>query len=241
MKYRIAVDIHTHTIASGHAYGTVRENAQAARDMGLLGLGLSEHAPGIPGTCDPIYFTNLRYIPRQLYGVNIYYGVENNVLNDGTMTLDAFILKMLDYNIVGIHGTCYEDQGIDRNTDNLISCMKNPKTFFISHPDDGLYPLDYERLVIAAKENGVALEVNNSVIRAGWKKNCIENIRTYLDLCMKYRTNIFVGSDAHDPSQIGHFEEALALLEDIGFDDDLIVNSSEDRFREFIHFGQDSI
>ena len=236
MKNKIVVDIHTHTIASGHAYGTIRENARAASEIGLTGLGMSEHAPGIPGTCDPIYFTNLRAIPRELYGVNIYYGAENNVLNDGTMPLNGFILKMLDYNIVGIHGICYEDQGIEGNTDNLISCMKDPKTFFVSHPDDGMFPLDYERLVIAAKENGVALEVNNAVIKAGWKKNCIENIRTYLGLCMKYRTNIFVGSDAHDPSRVGHFEEAIRLLDEIGFDEDLIVNNSEEKFREFIGY-----
>ena len=41
------LDIHTHTIASGHAYGTIREMAQAANERGLLLLGLSDHAPGI--------------------------------------------------------------------------------------------------------------------------------------------------------------------------------------------------
>ena len=236
MKKKLVLDIHTHTIASGHAYGTIRENAQAAREKGLVGLGVSEHAPGVQGTCDPIYFTNLRAVPRNLYGVNIYYGVENNVLDDGTMTLPAFILNLLDYNIVGIHGTCYHDQGIEKNTDNLIECMSVPKTYFISHPDDGTFPLDYERLVLAAREYGVALELNNSHVRARWHRNCIANMHTYLDLCMKYRVSIFVGSDAHDPSQVGRFDEAIALLDEIGFDEDLIVNNSEEKFREFIHF-----
>jgi putative hydrolase len=161
--------------------------------------------------------------------------VENSVLSDGTMTLADNILAMLDYNIVGIHGTCYEDQGIEKNTDNLIQCMANPKTFFVSHPDDGTWPLDYERLVPAAKRYGVALEVNNSTVRGGWKKNCIQNIHTYLDLCMNYRTNIVVGSDAHDPGQVGRFDEAIALLDEFGFDEELIINNSEEKFRAFIH------
>lgn len=236
MKKKLVLDIHTHTIASGHAYGTVRENALAAKQMGLVGLGLSEHAPGTPGTCHPIYFTNLRAIPRTLCGVHIYYGAENNMLSDGTMALPEKILDLLDYNIVGIHGTCYTDQGIEKNTENLIQCMSHPKTFFVSHPDDGTWPLDYERLVPAAKECGVALEVNNATVRGGWKRNCMENIRTYLCLCMKYRVNIFVGSDAHDPSQVGHFEEAIRLLDEYGFDDDLIINNSEEKFRNFIHY-----
>lgn len=68
---KYVLDIHTHTIASGHAYGTIREMAQAAREKGLELLGLSEHAPGIPGTCDPFYYLNLQVIPRELYGVRI--------------------------------------------------------------------------------------------------------------------------------------------------------------------------
>ena len=236
MKNKLILDLHTHTIASGHAYGTVRENALAAREMGLVGLGLSEHAPGTPGTCDPIYFTNLRAIPRELYGIHIYYGVENNMLSDGTMALPEDILGSLDYNIIGIHGTCYTDQGIEKNTDHLICCMSHPKTFFVSHPDDGTWPLDYERLVPAAKKYGVALEVNNATVKGGWKKNCMENIRTYLGLCMKYRANIFVGSDAHDPSQVGRFEEAVSLLDAFGFDEELIINNSEEKFRKFIHY-----
>ncbi len=236
MRYPLVLDIHTHTVASGHAYGTVRENALAAKERGLVGLGVSDHAPGLPGTCEPIHFSNLKAVPRELYGVHMYFGVENNVLNDGTLALTSRYLERLDYGIVGIHGTCYTDQGIERNTDNLISCMRDPKTFFVSHPDDGTWPLDYERVVLAAKELGVALEVNNADVRGGWKKNCIANMRTYLKLCMRYRVNVFVGSDAHDPSQVGRFDEAAALLESVGFDEDLILNNSERKFRDFIGF-----
>ena len=38
-------------------------------------------------------------------------------------------------------------------------------------------------------------------------------IRTYLSLCMRYKTNIYVGSDAHDPSFIGEFSCAERPLE----------------------------
>ncbi len=238
MKHKIVVDIHTHTLASGHAYGTIRENALAAKEKGLIGLGISDHAPGIPGTCDPFHFSNLQAIPRDLYGVHIYYGCENNVTNDGTMTLPERILNKLDYNIVGIHGVCYEDVGKMENTENLVRCMEDPKTFFVSHPDDDAYPLDYEVLVMAAKQLNVALEVNDSSFTHPWKINARQNIMTYLDLCMKYGAHVFVGSDAHDPSRVGCFDHAVRLLEEIGFDEDLIVNNSEEKFREFIGFGK---
>ena len=54
------LDLHTHTIASGHAYGTIREMAQAAAERGLQVLGLTEHGPGLPDACHPIYFLNLK-------------------------------------------------------------------------------------------------------------------------------------------------------------------------------------
>ena len=82
MKKLIA-DLHTHTIVSGHAYGTIREMAQAAGEQGLALLGLTEHAPGIPGTVDPFYYNNLAVIPRTLYGVELAHGSEINVLNGG--------------------------------------------------------------------------------------------------------------------------------------------------------------
>ena len=238
MKNKLVLDLHTHTLASGHAYGTIRENAQAAHEKGLIGMGVTEHAPGMPGTCHPIYFANLRSVPRELYGVHIYFGVENNVNNDGTMTLPERILSMLDYGIVGIHGTCYEDQGIVKNTDNMIRCMMNPKIFFISHPDDGYFPLDYEPFVLAAKEYGVALEGNNASISSGWKKDCIKNVHTYVELCMKHRTNLIVSSDAHDPSEMGCHDTAILLLDEMGIDEDLIINNSEEKFRAFIHFSE---
>ena len=37
------MDLHTHTIASGHAYGTVREMAQAAADVLTLAVSIPIH------------------------------------------------------------------------------------------------------------------------------------------------------------------------------------------------------
>ena len=42
MMKRLVVDIHTHTISSGHAYGTIRENSLAAREKGLAGIGVQD-------------------------------------------------------------------------------------------------------------------------------------------------------------------------------------------------------
>lgn len=45
---KIELDVHTHTLASGHAFSTIQEMAKAASEKGLKFLGITEHTPGIP-------------------------------------------------------------------------------------------------------------------------------------------------------------------------------------------------
>ncbi len=234
----LKADIHTHSCASGHAYGTIREMAKSASEKGRIKLlGVSEHGPGIPGTCEPIYFSNFAVAPRNLYGVEMIYGCEINVLNDGTLSLPQKYVDRLDYGIVGIHTLCYENVGREKNTDNLISCMKNEKVFFVSHPDDDHTPLDYEQLVLAAKEYHVALEVNNSsFLKPDQRLNCVENYRTMTELCKKYQSPIIIDSDAHDPDYVGRFAEAVAFLQEVDFPAELVLNTDVDKLKEFICF-----
>ena len=50
------LDTHTHTFASGHSYSTIREMAYSAKERGLELLGITEHAPKMPGSCHEFYF-----------------------------------------------------------------------------------------------------------------------------------------------------------------------------------------
>lgn len=228
-------DVHMHSIMSGHAFGTVRELAAEAAERGLKLIGVTEHGPGIPGTCDPIYFRNLVDAPRVLYGVEMLYGSEVNVLSGGKVDLDQRHLDRLDYAVAGIHGLCYQNEGKVKNTDNVLGCMSNPKVKFISHPDDDTFPLDYPALVQGAREYGCALEVNNSSLRKPWlRPNCIENYQTMIPLCMELGVPIIVNTDAHDPGAVGDFSLALALLTQMELNEDLILNNDLQKLKAFL-------
>ena len=231
----LVADLHMHSVLSGHAFGTIRELAAEAAGRGMRLIDVTEHAPGIPGTCDPIYFRNFYDAPRELYGVEMLYGSEVNVLTKGELSLDERHLQYLDYGIAGIHGLCYENEGIVNNTDNIISCMEHPKIKFISHPDDDRYPVDYVALVQGAKVNHVALELNNSSLRKPWlRPNCVQNYKTMIPLCMEYGVSVIVNSDAHDPSAVGDFALAYRLLEELGANDALIVNNDVEKLKAFL-------
>lgn len=168
----------------------------------------------------------------------VIHGSEINVLNDGSLSLEQRCIDCLDYAIVGIHGNCYQDAGREKNTQNLISCMKNDKVHFVSHPDDDHTPLNYEVLVPAAKEYQVALEVNNSsLLEPDRRLNCVQNYRIMLALCEKLRVPVVVSSDAHDPSAVGCFDAARKLLKEIDFDETLILNTGVEKL--FAHIGLD--
>lgn len=228
-------DMHMHTLVSGHAYGTIREMAADAAERKLQLIGITEHGPGLPGTCDPIYFLNLDDAPKTLYGVQLLYGCEVNILTGGQLSLGRRYLDALDYAIAGIHGFCYEDEGAVKNTDNIIKCMEDPKVRFISHPDDSRYPIDFPALVQGAKEHGVALEVNNSSLRTpSFRVGCLENYHRMLPLCMEYGVPVIVDSDAHDPAAVGNFALAIKLLEEMRFDEQLILNNDIHKVRNFL-------
>ena len=52
--------------------------------------------------------------------------------------------------------------------------------------------------------------------------NCADIAR----MCMKYEVPIVVDSDSHICFRVGHVEGALDMLEEIGFPEELIINSS---------------
>ncbi len=70
--------------------------------------------------------------------------------------------------------------------------MKNPRVNIIGHPDDSRYPLDYEKIVKAAKENKVMLEINNSSLTPGsFRDGAKENIQTMLKFAKNIAFRLF--------------------------------------------------
>ena len=105
----IKLDVHTHTLASGHAYGTINEMIKEASNRNLDILGITEHGPGIPGACNPFYFFNIKVVPHMQYGVKLMLGAEINILDyKGTLDLKPEHIKHLDLRIAGIHFQCYK-------------------------------------------------------------------------------------------------------------------------------------
>ena len=232
----IALDVHTHTLASGHAFSTLQEMAWAAADKGLQLLGITEHTPGIPGTCNLIYFRNLHVVPRRMYGIELLLGAEINILDpQGNIDLDEFHLNKLDLRIAGIHSLCYTPGTREENTHGMVEVIRNPYIHIISHPGDGTAQLDFEPMVLAAKEHHTLLEINNSSLKpVRHKEEARGNNLELLRLCKRYEVPVILGSDAHISFDIANYEYALQLVGETEFPEELIMNTSVEKFKRYL-------
>lgn len=223
---KFLIDCHCHTTASGHAYSTVKEYAEEASKRDLKLIAITDHGPAMPGSCHLFHFQNLRVFPQQLFGVRILKGAEVNIIDyDGSLDLPDDLLSTLDFNIGSFHLPCLNARSENINTQTLINTMKNRYINVIGHPDDSRIALNYEMLVKAAKEYHVMLEVNNSSLRpTSYRDNAWINYVKMLEECKKNKVSILVGSDSHIYTDIGKFEYASRLLNEVSFPEELIMN-----------------
>lgn len=220
------LDTHTHTIASGHAYSSIQEMIQAGKEKGLSLLGISEHGPAMPGSCQEIYFLNLKVIPNTYKEIEVLFGAEANIIDySGKLDLSNETLSHLNYGIASLHTPCLAPGSKKENTKAYLCAMENPYINVIGHPDDGKYPYDTEELVKQAKQTNTLLEVNNSSLSPNsFRMNAHDNVKKFLSYCAELDVPIIVNSDAHISYDVGNFSYAKTLLEEIDFPSNLIVN-----------------
>lgn len=235
MKY--VLDVHTHTIASGHAYSTMREMAFAAKEKGLELLGITEHSMNMPGTCHKFYFQNLKMVERHMEGVELLLGTELNIIDmDGNVDMSEGMISQLDIVIASMHMPCVKSGTMEENTKCYLKVMQNPLIDIIGHPDDARFPVDFKALVEGAKEYGKLLEVNNNSLdprctRQGGHENYIKMLR----YCKEYQVPVVVNSDSHVDQLVGRHKEAYGLMEEIGFPEELVVNRSVAELKKHLH------
>lgn len=222
------IDLHTHTIASGHAYNTIQEMITAAAEKEIKLLGITEHAPKMPGTCHEFYFMNLHVIPKHQQGVHVLFGAELNITDyDGTVDLPEYITEKLDFCVASLHPPCITAGSCTQNTDAVVNAMKQSCVRIIGHPDDGRFPLDYDTVTAAAGEYRVLLEINNaSLTPGGFRPGTQENDLKMLEFCKKYQVPVILGSDAHVSQALGDHYYSRQLIKQAGFPEELVYNSS---------------
>lgn len=234
---KLEADLHIHTIASGHGYSTVKENIEVAKEKGLKTIAITDHGLNMPGAPHLYHFTNMISMPRVMEGVEVLRGVEANILDEkGNLDMsDVIMSDYLDIVLAGFHeGTGYQGTTVEENTEAMIAAIKNPYVHVIVHPDNPKYPIDIEKVVLAAKEYNKALELNNSsfIVRPGGANICSKIAR----LCKKHNVLVSINSDAHICYNVGEISKAGAIAVKEGIHKSQIINYTSKSLKEYLNW-----
>jgi len=209
-------DLHCHSDWDG-GENSIEEMAEASQELDYQYLGISDHTKflriehglnerQLSQQRKEIDKLNTRY-KIQNTRFKILQGAETNVLNDGSIDIKDEALKKLDYAIAGVHSNFKMEKA--RMTERIIRAMENPYIKILSHPTGRIlkrrdeYQCDFDKILRAAKQFGVVLEINSFPTRLDLND---QNIRRAKEAGVK----MVINTDSHHKSQLRFIELGIA-------------------------------
>lgn len=229
---KIVADLHTHTMVSQHAYSTLDELSLAALQKGFCAIAATDHGPGMPDGAIAHHFFCMSGLPEQINGIRLYKGAEVNIMDyEGTLDMEDKLLSSLDFVIASYHVECITPGTTAQHTQGLLQALKNPHVDCLGHCGNPVFAIDAEAVVETCARYGKLIEINSSSfrIRPGSHITC----RSIAQLCARKGVSVVINSDAHSKWQVGMHEDAIAMLEEIHFPQELIVNADEKRLYDY--------
>ena len=260
---QVGIDCHVHTLLSGHAYCTVRDNIMEAAERKLPGLGIADHFGGNFFALDLAHetdkekifatlahFLNPLALPKVWHGVRLYSSVEIDIVDtDGNLfghdipieagwgyhggNLRDSVLCHADYAIASVHHLAgAKDITPVQGTAMYSNALRNPAVRILGHIGRAGIPFEVDEVLRVAKETGKIIEINEHSFDFSGKIK--DDCRQIALRCAELGVWIAVNSDAHCSADVGIFNKAIALLEEIHFPQELIANATIQQFEQVI-------
>lgn len=208
----ISGDLHCHT-SWGEGAHSIAQMAETAKAMGYEYLGISDHTKflkierGLNEKQLSRQAGEIAKLNKKYKDFRILQGAETNILNDGSIDINDEALKKLDYAIAGIHSNFRMSK--EMMTERIIKAFKNPYIKIFSHPTGRLlkrreeYQIDFDKILRAAKEYGVVLEINSYPERLDLND---QNIRRAKEAGVK----MVIDTDSHNKNHFSNIELGIA-------------------------------
>lgn len=232
---KLAVDTHTHTYASGHAYSTLVENAQAAAEQQLTMFCTTDHSESMPGAPHYWFFSNQRVLPRFLHGVAVVRGVESNILNtQGEIDIHPSVDQNLDWVIASFHEPVFRPATPDEHTEALVNVIRSGRVDALGHLGNPRFDFDFQSVIECAARHNVAIEINNSTLKGHSRAGSIERCYDIAAIAKTCGAWITTGSDAHFCQDVGNLSLASELLDKVGVAPEQVITHSARQFLQFL-------
>lgn len=241
MDIKIVADYHTHTTFSD-GVGSIRDNVEAARAMGIRTIGITDHGfwhikHGISHKDVAKMRAEIERLRTMYPDMQILLGVEANLINlKGELDMTQEDFALFDYCIFGVHKLAFSfkkpssiwftlcnfinksERRRQKVTDSYITAIKKYPVKFVVHPNYATR-VDVARLAQVAKEKGVYIELNGKRIEMD-----DHEAKALIDSGVK----LVLSSDAHSPSRVGECSLPKEFIEKHNIPLQQIVNIDSD-------------
>ena len=197
-------DVHMHTVETD-GRNTIEEMAEAAKEHGYRYMAITDHsknlafANGLDDKRAVEHIKRIRDANDRMEGIEIFAGIEVDILGDGTLDLSDSVLEQMDIVIASVHS--HFNQSRAEMTDRLLRAVHHPNTSLIGHPTGRLllrrdaYSFDIDAVLKAAAQEKVAMELNAYPDR-------LDLCDRHLRLAKQHGVKVVVNTDSHHLSHI---------------------------------------
>jgi DNA polymerase (family 10) len=161
-------DLHVHSRASSDARASLDELCEAAARLGRRYLAITDHSRSRPLGLDAQGLAEQRdriaALARARPEPRLLAGIEVDILPDGSLDLPVETLAGLDWVVASVHSDFAQPRA--RMTDRIVRALRSGVVDVLGHPSGRRLghrdpsELDLDAVLEAAREQGVALEVN---------------------------------------------------------------------------------
>jgi DNA polymerase (family 10) len=238
--------LHNHSTYSDGAH-TLRQMAEAARDMGLSYFGICDHSRSLR-IANGLSVEDVRRQQEEIAELNeafatdnrgefrIFSGTESDILSDGSLDYPDDVLAGFDLVVASVH-VGFNMTEVEA-TERVVRAVRNPYTRILGHPTGRLllrregYPLDHEAVLDACAEHGVAVELNANPYRLDldWR---------WIRAATRRGILISINPDAHAIDQLAYTRWGVAVARKGGLTSEQCLNTmSLERFTGWIESGR---
>ncbi len=191
---------------------SIEEMAKAAKAAGLSYIAVTDHTKAL-AMANGLNENRLREqgreidrLNKKLRGFRVLKSTECDILRDGSLDLRDSALKSLDLVCVSVHSFFHLDE--KAQTERVIRAMRHPLVNVLFHPTGRIvnareaYTLDMARVIRAAKEYNVALEINGS--------HRLDLRDVHVRMAVEAGAKLVIDSDAHAPGEFSFLEFGIA-------------------------------
>jgi DNA polymerase (family 10) len=206
-------DLQMHTKWSD-GNNTIEEMVEAARGLGHKFIAFTDHVGGLKvagGMEKDEWLEQGKEIDKirdKFDDIYLFHGVEANIKKDGSLDVNKDFLKDVDVVLVSIHSAFRMDK--QDMTKRVINAIEHEYVNILSHPTGRKIQkkepikVDLEKVVDAARENNVALEINAYPER-------LDLNDVNVKLAVDHGAKISIGTDAHRKDHLRYYELGVAV------------------------------